>query len=239
MAPKPSSSVDHERRFLRFASDVAHELVGPVNQVSSLVSLFASRYRGRIDEEADSLLAHIQSAGIRVASAAEALRVYFQVVGSKPERVLVNTSAALHAALNSIELELRQCDAHVSFDSLPDIQGDANLLTLLFHSLIQNAVKFRRPDTPPRIVITAECSASGCTFSVSDNGIGIDPLYSETVFNAFTRLHGHSYPGAGMGLTLARAIAEMEGGRIWIGPSSSPGATVLFELPKASPMSSD
>ena len=113
------------------------------------------------------------------------------------------------------------------------MQADPNLLTTLFQALLQNSLKFRRAGIPPRVLVSAECSATTCRFSIADNGIGIDPHYAQEVFIAFRKLNGHTYPGAGMGLTVARAIVEALEGKIWITGSDTPGVTVFFELPAA------
>jgi light-regulated signal transduction histidine kinase (bacteriophytochrome) len=233
MTPQTAThpSQDPEQKLVRLVSDASHEIVGPVNQVSSLVSLFVNRYRGHLDDEAENLLAFISSAGVRVSEAANALRTYFQVLSSRPHLTRVDSHQALTAAIRTLQPEIDECGAEVTCDTLPDIRGDDRLLSILFETTIQNSLKFRRPDTPPRVAISAGHSLSGCLFSVSDNGIGIDPILADSVFTAFTKLNGHSYPGAGIGLTVARAAVELMEGRIWIVSPGEVGTTVFFELP--------
>lgn len=233
MTPQTAThaSPDPEQKLVRLVSDASHEIVGPVNQVSSLVSLFVNRYRGHLDDEADNLLAFISSAGVRVSEAANALRTYFQVLSSRPHLTRVDSYQALTAALRTLQPEIDELGAEVTYDTLPDIHGDDKLLSILFETILQNSLKFRRTDTTPKIAISAEHSPSRCLFLVSDNGIGIDPILAESVFTAFTKLNGHSYPGAGIGLTVARAAAELMEGRIWIESPGDVGTTVSFELP--------
>lgn len=224
---------DHRQQLLRFVSNAAHDIVGPVDQVCSLVALFVRRYRCQLDDEAQNLLAHIETAGARLSATAAGLRSYFNVAGMEYGRTRVNSRAALESALLTLQDEIRESHAEITFDDLPDVVGDANLLTTLFHALIENSLRFRRTIVSPRILVSAECSPSGCRFSITDNGIGIDPRHTEEVFLAFKKLNGHSYPGAGMGLTMARAIVETLGGKIWVESTSEAGSTVIFELPAA------
>jgi light-regulated signal transduction histidine kinase (bacteriophytochrome) len=234
MAERPGNlEQDYRQRLLRFVSDAVHDLVGPVDQVGSLVGLFVRRYRGETDPEAQALLQHIESAVARLSTTAAGLRGFFQVSAAQRHNTRVNARESLQSALLALHFESLQAQAEITTGELPDVQGDATLLTTLFQSLLQNSLKFRRPDVPPRIRITGERLPDVCRFAIADNGIGIDPQFRETVFLAFRKLNGHAYPGAGLGLTAARAIVEAHGGRIWIADSTEPGTSVKFELPPA------
>ncbi len=228
MAESPG---DERQRLLRFASHTAHEVIGPVNQTSSLVALFVRRYHNQLDAEAEALLHHIENAGARLADIAKGLQTFFAVLSSECERVPVDTRAALESALFLLENEIRECQAAICIGELPEVIGDPNLLRLLFREIIANSLKFRRPETAPRILAGAERVNANYRFTVTDNGIGIDPAHAESVFLAFNKLSGHQFPGSGMGLTLAQAIIEMHGGSIWIAKPDNGGTSVIFELP--------
>jgi light-regulated signal transduction histidine kinase (bacteriophytochrome) len=224
---------DYRQRLLRFVSDAVHDLVGPVDQVSSLVALFVRRYRGQLDDEAQKLLMHIEFAGGRLSATAAGLRSYFNVADLNGLRTRVNSRAALESAIFSMQRDVQDSQAEITFGELPDVEGDPNLVTTLFQALLQNSLKFRQAGIPPRVRISGERSEAACRFSIVDNGIGIDPSFTQEVFLAFRKLNGHSYPGAGMGLTVARAIVEALDGKIWITETTPPGTTVIFELPAA------
>ena len=79
----------------------------------------------------------------------------------------------------------------------------------------------------------AEKTADFWEFSISDNGIGIDPLFYDDVFRPLRKLHTDEvYPGVGMGLTLARKIIMAHGGEIWLEPSDMGGLKVNFTIPR-------
>jgi chemotaxis family two-component system sensor kinase Cph1 len=116
-------------------------------------------------------------------------------------------------------------------DPLPKIMADDVQIESLFQNLIGNALKFRGKKTP-KIHFGIEQKDRDWVFSVSDNGIGIDPQYFERIFIIFQRLHNREdYPGTGIGLAISKRIVERHGGRIWIESQSGKGSTFFFTLP--------
>jgi light-regulated signal transduction histidine kinase (bacteriophytochrome) len=130
-----------------------------------------------------------------------------------------------------MERSIRDSGAQITHDPLPGVTFDFERLSQLFRELIANAIKFRAPGAP-QIHISASASEQGTTFSVRDNGIGIDPRYHDQIFEVFKRLHGREFPGTGMGLAVCKRIVEQHGGAIWVESESGNGATFRFRLPQ-------
>ena len=120
--------------------------------------------------------------------------------------------------------------ATIESGPLPVVMGNEQQLTLLFHHLIGNAIKFRGT-APPLIRIAAWKEGDCHHFTISDNGIGIEPEYSEQVFRIFERLHHiDRYPGTGIGLAICKKIVALHHGRIWVESVFGEGSTFHFTL---------
>ncbi len=109
------------------------------------------------------------------------------------------------------------------------------MLVQLWRNLISNAIKFRQEE-PPRIAITAEDRGAEWLFSITDNGIGIDPQELEGIFLIFRRLHPN-LPGTGIGLSICKRIVERHGGRLWAEARPEGGSRFRFTMPKPEPES--
>ncbi len=218
---------------IQLTSEVLHDLVGPANQVRSMVDLLVKKYRGKLDEEGETLCGFIQAAADRLQTLMSGLTTHLRIVGRcQPARDL-DAKSVVAAATVMIQQTIAVSDAIVTHDDLPDIYCDPTQISFVFASLIENSIKFRS-EQRPEIHITARPEENHrVLFSVRDNGIGIDPKYSERIFGVFKRIHNDAYPGAGIGLPIAKRIIERHGGMISVQSQPGHGATFFFTLPNA------
>jgi light-regulated signal transduction histidine kinase (bacteriophytochrome) len=126
---------------------------------------------------------------------------------------------------------------------LPVIRGISFLLNQLFVNLFRNSLKFARTGVPPEIRVTAtetEIEARGNMpagvyhqITVSDNGIGFDNEFRESIFNLFSRLHTQTeYAGTGIGLALCKKIMQIHRGTIAAQGTPDAGADFFLYFPK-------
>jgi light-regulated signal transduction histidine kinase (bacteriophytochrome) len=112
--------------------------------------------------------------------------------------------------------------------------ADASQLQQVVTNLVGNALKYRRPDVPPAIRISAERAGTVWRFAVADNGIGIEEEYFDRIFVIFQRLHTRDeHAGTGIGLAVVRKIIDRHGGRVWLESTPGEGSTFFFTLPAA------
>jgi signal transduction histidine kinase len=114
-------------------------------------------------------------------------------------------------------------------ERLPTLRCDADQLRVILRHLVANAIAFMGDQPAPRIEVGAEPCDDGVEFSVSDNGIGIDPAYHGKIFEVFERLGGAG-DGTGVGLAIVKKIVTEAGGRVWVESVPGRGATFHFTV---------
>ena len=102
---------------------------------------------------------------------------------------------------------------------------EADLIRVVLENLIDNAWKYTRRTTSPRIEVTTEAGA----FVVRDNGAGFSMDHAENLFRPYGRLHeDHDFPGTGIGLSTVFRVTDRHGGRVWAKGEVGVGATFYF-----------
>ena len=214
----------------QFAYVISHDLQEPLRMVSSYTQLLAKRYSNKLDSDADEFIAYAVDGAKRMQTLLHDLLDYSRVGTRGKPFTLVNCEHVVEQAMANLKIAIEESEAAVSYDVLPTVMGDEGQLVQLFQNLIGNAIKFRREE-PPKVHIWARRRNSVVTFSVNDNGIGINPQHSQSIFEIFRRLHTREeYPGTGMGLAICKKIVERHGGHISVQSQPGQGSTFDFSV---------
>ena len=215
----------------QFAYVSSHDLQEPLRMITSYLQLLQMRYQGNLDDKADKYINFAVDWASRMQNLIHALLEFSRVSTRNRELEPTNCKFILNQALSNLKLMIRDNKATISHDPLPEVIADPTQLGQVFQNLIFNGIKFHREEAP-KIHISAEIKASEWVFSVQDNGIGIDPKYSERIFEIFKRLHKREeYSGTGIGLAVCKRIIERHGGHIWVESEVGKGSTFYFTLP--------
>ena len=215
----------------QFAHVASHDLKEPLRTITSYLQLLEERYRKKLDKDADTFIAFALDGAKRMQRQITDLLEYSRVGGTSHDRQPVNCETVLHQAIADLEGAIQETGAEITHGDLPEVLGNQTQLMQLFQNLIGNAVKFHGPDSP-KVHISVEEADGEWRFAVQDNGLGIDPEYTERIFTIFQRLHTReAYPGTGIGLAICRKIVEGFGGRIWVDSEAGKGSTFYFTLP--------
>ncbi len=216
----------------QFAYVASHDLREPLRKVKSYAELLAQRYQDKLDARADKYIHYIVDGSTRMQQLITELLVYSRLGRAELSWERVALTAVLQKTLSDLELVIRETQATITWDPLPTVLIDTQQISRLLQNLLDNALKFRG-EKPPKVHLGVQQSDSEWLFSLSDNGIGIEPQYIERVFLIFQRLHTRSdYPGTGIGLAICKKIVESHNGRIWATSTPGQGATFHFTLPK-------
>ncbi|NWF59521.1 MAG: GAF domain-containing protein [Fischerella sp.] len=215
----------------KFAYVASHDLQEPLNQVANYVQLLEMRYTEELDEDAKEFINYAVEGVSLMQTLIDDVLAYSKVDVQAIEFELTGVDKALERALGNLRKRISETGAVITHDELPTVMADGTQLMQLFQNLIGNAIKFRS-DKTPEIHIGASRLEDEWLFSVRDNGIGIDPRFSDRIFVIFQRLHTRDeYPGSGMGLAICKKIIECHRGRIWVESQLGEGATFYFTIP--------
>ena len=216
----------------QFAYAISHDLQEPLRTIVSYLQLLERRYKGKLDDQADEFIQFTVDGGKRMQALIRDILDYSRISTQGKEFSLVDGEEILKEARENLHLALAESGAEVSHGPLPDFDGDAAQLVRLFQNLIGNAVKYRRPEVPPKVEVDAERRDDTWVIRFKDNGIGIEAQHFQRIFEIFQRLHTREeYEGTGVGLAVCKKIVERHGGRIWVESEFGRGSTFFVALP--------
>lgn len=220
-----------------FAYICSHDLQEPLRMVSA----FSSRLETLLghpesqDERMGHYLERIQSGSRAAQELVTDLLSYARVARDpsvqRMEKVDLNKLVGDIVATQE-DFILAQ-DIAVSIEDLPILNGNKTQIFQVFQNLISNALKFSNQKSPHVKVGSSQNAKGEWVFTVTDNGIGIDPRYHAKVFEIFQRLNKKDYAGTGIGLAICKRVVQEYEGKIWCQSSLGKGTTFLFTLPKA------
>jgi PAS domain S-box-containing protein len=220
----------------QFAYIASHDLQEPLRMVTSYTQLLERRYAAQLDDAAREFIGYAVDGARRMQEFITGLLRYSRVGTETRVAEDVDLQEAFETVRANLRIAIEESGAAVEARGLPVVKGDARQLTQLFQNLIANGLKFRKPGQAPHIEVWAEREGDSWKVAVKDNGIGLDPQFSERVFTIFQRLHTRDeYEGTGLGLAICKKIVERHGGRIWFESTEGEGATFFFTLPAAPP----
>ncbi len=218
----------------QFAYITSHDLQEPLRTIASYTQLIERRYKDKLDGDADEFLDFIVKAAVRMKDMIQGLLYYSRVGTRGGEFISTNTEELLETVISNLNAAIEENDASITHDSLPVILADEGQLIQLFQNLISNSIKFKKDDAHPKIHISAQEDENRreYVFSISDNGIGIEPQYFDRIFEVFKRLHTRiEYEGTGIGLSISKRIIERHGGKMWVESEFGVGSIFYFTIP--------
>jgi len=218
----------------QFIYAVSHDLRSPLVTVKTFLGYLerdmAENNRERIAQD----LQFIHGAADKMKLLLDELLEMSRITRVVTPPVCVALSEVVAEALDSLAgiISERKVAIHLQKSDLM-LFGDRPRLCQIWQNLIENAIKYSRDDTTPRIEIGVRQENGENVFFVKDNGIGIDPKYHSKIFGIFEKLDPGS-PGAGLGLSMIHRIVETFDGKIWVESDGiGTGSCFFFTLHQA------
>jgi len=216
----------------RFAYVSSHDLQEPLRAVSGYCQLLEQQYGKQFAGDGLTYMQHIVEGAARMQQLIKDLLAYSRITRRGADFAATDIRAVIEDVLRDLRLTIEETGAVVHYEDLPTIHADEQQLRQLLQNLIGNSLKYHGP-APPEITITAEEEAQRWHFTVTDNGIGIDPKFRDRIFVIFQRLHTRDeYPGTGIGLAVCKRIVERHGGEIWVTENPAGGSCFQFTISK-------
>ncbi len=231
----------------QFAHVASHDLKEPVRKVMTFGNRLKEEFGQQLPSKANTYLSKIEGSAIRMYSMIDGVLLYSSLDAMEQTKELIDLNELIQNIVTDLEVVVEEKAAQIKFSKLPEIEGSQILIYQLFYNLMNNALKFTSPGTPPVIELTADTVSSNDVpsdgiahtneyykLTLRDNGIGFTNDMADKIFGTFTRLHAKDkYEGTGLGLALCRKIVERHKGKIYAEGNEGEGAAFHIFLPKA------
>jgi len=231
------TQVERSNRDLEeFAHSASHDLQEPLRKIRTYAQRLVDRLPPEsLGETERRYLTRMSEAAERMQQRIDDILSLGRLGRSSPVLERLELAPLLQGVLEDLETSMEASAARVEIGDLPEVTGDPAQIRLLFQNLLSNALKFRRPDVPPRIEIRGAGTTSDVRITICDNGIGFAPQYADRIFRPFERLHGReTYDGTGIGLSICRRIMENHDGSIRAASGPDEGACFTLTFPQSS-----
>lgn len=221
----------------QFAHVASHDLKEPLRKIKTFTNRLEDDRETLLSEKSKTYLSKVQSASDRLFSMIDGVLKYSMVDAHEQPIESVDLNQTIKFIENDLELVVQRRAAIFCYTQLNLVEGSSVLIYQLFYNLINNSLKFAKPDEQQNICIESRIvEQKGKAFveiRIKDNGIGFDQEYSEKIFNTFTRLHSKDkYEGTGLGLALCKKIVQRHHGTITAKGCKNKGAEFIILLPE-------
>jgi PAS domain S-box-containing protein len=220
----------------QFAYVASHDIQEPLRKIIAFGDLLQLNCGETLAEQGKEYVLRMQNASKRMMQLIDTLLTFSRVSRDSLPLKLTDLNEIITQVVNDLDFTIKDKNARITIDRLPEIMGRPLQLQQLFQNLISNSLKFNESKIP-EIHITSDTIKDNpeeyYRIHVKDNGIGFNNEFKERIFESFQRLHGKAeYPGSGLGLAICKKIAEGHGGSIIAEGEEGKGADFIVIFPR-------
>jgi len=231
----------------QFAYVASHDLQEPLRKIRAFGDRLSSRYKKQLDDQGEDYIKRMQSASVRMQSLIEDLLAFSRLAQSKDVFQRIDMNAIMEDVREDLDIQIKREQAVLKIGKVPFLVGEKMQIRRLFQNLINNAIKFHKPNEVPTVEVFGRAvkwlevknqlgvvlpDSPYVMITVKDNGIGFDERFNEKIFNIFQRLHGRTeYEGTGIGLAICRKIVANHKGYITARSKEDVGSEFIVVLP--------
>jgi light-regulated signal transduction histidine kinase (bacteriophytochrome) len=225
------TKIDNINKELKdFASIVSHDLKAPLRGIKSLATWILDDCSDKLSEQGKEQMNLLLDRVERMYTLIDAVLQYSKAGRTEEKIVQVNLNDFIPEI---IDMLVPPENISITIENtMPVIECAETHVMQVFQNLLSNAIKYM---DKPKGQIKIGCVEEDCfwKFSVTDNGPGIEEKHFENIFKMFQALSvSEEFEGTGVGLTIAKKIVELYGGKIWVESKIGKGSTFFFTLPK-------
>ncbi len=221
------------RELDRFATIASHDLQEPLRKISAFAGMLRTRYATQLDQDGVRCVEFLVDAASRLQQLIDNMLEYAQLESRPLHLEKLSMREIVGDISTRLETRISATGAKIELAGVDTIIADKFLLTQIIQNLMSNAIKYRSQQ-PPDIRISVKEYENSWELSVSDNGIGFDPKFSQEIFEPFRRLHARGdYDGAGIGLAIVRQAADRQNGRVSVETRPNEGSVFTVSIPRA------
>ena len=232
VAARTTELANSNKELEAFSYSVSHDLRAPLRAIHGFSKILLEDYAECLDDEGRRVLGIICTNTEKMGQLIDDILAFSRLGRHDLQSSMVDMDGLARSVADEL-MELEQGrEVHIHIEPLSEAFGDLALLRQVWANLLSNALKFT--GSKPRADIAIDCDerADDILYRIRDNGAGFDMRYVETLFGVFRRLHGHEFPGTGIGLAIVKRVITSHGGTVGAEGCENEGACFTFTLPR-------
>jgi len=231
----------------QFAYVASHDLQEPLRKIRAFGDRLSSRYKQQLDDQGEDYINRMQSASVRMQGLIEDLLAFSRLAKNNDAFQRVDMNKVMEEVVEDLDIQIKREGAVLKVGKMPFLSGEKMQIRRLFQNLVNNAIKFHKPNEVPNVEVSGKnvklseikkvlgvalADIPYVMITVKDNGIGFEERFNEKIFNIFQRLHGRAeYEGTGIGLAICRKIVANHKGYITARSKENVGSEFFVVLP--------